>query len=206
MKDTHALAQHSSTTPRWGTPRLIVEIARGVLGTIDLDPFSDASWNETVGAGRFLSVEDDAFTCAWLEGAPTAASILADPSVYPGSPTAGTALINPPGCPRGDMVKSAWRMTEWHHRTGWLAGGVLWVSFNIGQLATLQGHAPRSPLHGDFLRCIPRRRLDYDKAPGVKGGAPPHASALVLLPAPGAVGWSQRARFAGLTAAIGEVF
>jgi hypothetical protein len=207
VKAARAEAQHSSATPSWGTPRLIVDLAIALFGRIDFDPFSDPTWNTTVGAERFLTVEDDSFACAWFDGAPTAAAILADPTVYPGVPDrARTALDNPPGCPRGEIVKDAWRLTEWHHRTGWLAGGVLWVSFNIGQLATLQGQGPRSPLNRDFLRCIPRRRIAYDSSPGVKGGAPPHAGALVLLPAPGALGWLQRARFEGFTAEIGEVF
>ena len=75
----------------------------------------------------------------------------------------------------------------------------------MGELETLQG-PPRSPLHPDFLRCIPRRRLCYESAPGVTGPAPAHASALVLLPAHGAVGALQRATFTGLAGEIGEVF
>lgn len=210
MKPARAEAQHSSANGSWGTPRPIVEVARKVLGRIDFDPFSDAGWNASIGATRYLTAEDDAFARAWFDGSPTAHEIVHIAEPYwtadwrPRAPS--TALINAPGDKRGLFAKQAWRLVEWHHRTGWLGDGALWVAFNIGQLQTLQGVAPRSPLHGDFLRCIPRRRIRYESAPGVVGDCPPHASALVLLPAHGALGDLQRSMFVGLTAEIGEVF
>jgi hypothetical protein len=215
MTDAHS-AQHSSASPVYGTPGVIAYIAHVVLGRIDLDPFSDDRWNETIRAARFLTAADDAFTCAWFDGAPTALEILRVHETQwrtdqrPRQPH--TALVNPPGDKRGEMVKNAWRLVEWHHRTGWLAGGAIVVLFNIGQLQTLQGlhdgsgSCVRSPLHRDFLRCVPRRRVRYESAPGVVAEAPAHASALVLLPAPGAVGDMQRALFNGIAGEIGEVF
>lgn len=191
MADLHA-SQHSSAQPSWGTPKAIVDIAHAVLGRIDLDPFSSAEWNQTVGAKRYFDEAANAFSFQWF----------ADLAITP-----STALVNPPGDQRGAKAKLAWKLTEWNHREGWLGGGVVWVAFNLGQLRTLQlSGAPRSPLHPDFVRCIPARRIPYDAAPGVPSSHPSHDTAIVLLPAHGELGDQQREMFRVACRDLGGVF
>lgn len=214
-------AQHSSATPEWGTARELVDLTRATLGAIDLDPFSDPAWNAIVGAERILTEHDDAFTCAWFRGAPYAAGILDSDfdaaDFLAAKPRPATAHVNSPGDASGDMVKRAWRLTEWHHRAGFLGGGAIWIAFNVGQLQTLQNSgAPRSLL--SFPLLITSTRVRYIESPATARArlakladverklrkanvasakalrakasrlaagamAPPHASAVALLPA-----------------------
>jgi phage N-6-adenine-methyltransferase len=49
----------------WYTPQKYIDMAREVMGSIDLDPFSSVEANERVGAKRILTLADDATTCSW---------------------------------------------------------------------------------------------------------------------------------------------
>ena len=62
----------------WHTPVEYIEAARRVMGSIDLDPFSDNLANERVKAERILTIADDALTCTWAD------------------PTTRTVWLNPP--------------------------------------------------------------------------------------------------------------
>lgn len=201
-----AHAQRTSRTDRHGTPRAVIDLARAVLGRIDLDPFSADEWNVVVGADRILTAKDDAYRCAWFPLAAMASHVLTDANrCGSGDAEPHTALVNPPGSMDGANVKRAWLLTEWHHRTGWLGGGVLWVSFSTHQLQTTQqSGAARSML--SFPLCIPSSRLAYQSAPGVRGAQPPHPSALVLLPSlDRAEADRQRQIFALVAGRLGEV-
>lgn len=50
----------------WFTPCAYLVAARAALGRIDLDPFSSETANLTVGAKRYYTEADDAFTKSWL--------------------------------------------------------------------------------------------------------------------------------------------
>jgi len=49
----------------WYTPKKYLDMARAVLGEIDLDPASSDKANETVGARRFFSKNDDGLSQPW---------------------------------------------------------------------------------------------------------------------------------------------
>lgn len=55
----------SRDSDSWYTPSRFIEAARAAMGSIDLDPFSSAVANTTVKAKKYLTVADDALTCAW---------------------------------------------------------------------------------------------------------------------------------------------
>lgn len=52
----------------WHTPDVYVSMAREVLGTIDLDPFSSHQANRTVKATNILTENDDALNMPWPKG------------------------------------------------------------------------------------------------------------------------------------------
>lgn len=56
-----------AATDAWFTPSLYIDSARKVLGSFDLDPFSDAHANKTIRAKTFFdgALYGDAFTQAW---------------------------------------------------------------------------------------------------------------------------------------------
>lgn len=49
----------------WYTPTHIIELARGVMGAIDLDPASCAEANETIRAAKYFSAKDDGLRQEW---------------------------------------------------------------------------------------------------------------------------------------------
>lgn len=64
----------SQARDAWYTPALYVETVRRVLGSIELDPFSSPEANKVVGAERYFTQAEDAFTCDW-----TAATLFMNP-------------------------------------------------------------------------------------------------------------------------------
>ena len=50
---------------RWHTPSPIIELARQLMGEIDLDPASNASAQETVKASRFYTRDNDGLAQRW---------------------------------------------------------------------------------------------------------------------------------------------
>jgi ParB family chromosome partitioning protein len=64
---SHQLINQTSGDFEWYSPPHLVEGAREVMGSIDLDPFSSAAANERVKALRFYGPIEDGFTSAWDE-------------------------------------------------------------------------------------------------------------------------------------------
>lgn len=55
----------SSETNEWYTPKAIAEFAHIVLGGIDLDPASCPEANETIGATKFFTIDDNGLRWQW---------------------------------------------------------------------------------------------------------------------------------------------
>ena len=86
----------------WHTPDDVVQAARNVMGSINLDPFSSAEANTRIKADKFYTKEDDALTLDW-EG--------------------DTVFINPP-YGRGVMPKAADKIIE-QYQAGSFKQGIL---------------------------------------------------------------------------------
>jgi DNA N-6-adenine-methyltransferase (Dam). len=65
MTNVPANPRHSSAKENWGTPPWIVEAARRVMGSIDLDPASSEEANKVVRAGCYFTKEDDGLSGLW---------------------------------------------------------------------------------------------------------------------------------------------
>jgi hypothetical protein len=165
-------AQHSAKSVEWGTPPEIVEWARRELGgTIDLDPASNAKWNGTVRATKFLSSENDA-----VGASPAVAGAWAD---------ASTVFLNPPG----RLVGRFWdRLIVWHRERilRGLPAHAIWIGFSVEQLSVLQDRMPTgsgrgaiSPLSWPTL--ILRKRLAYVDQTSEKRKSPTHSSYITIV-------------------------
>jgi len=51
----------------WFTPKIYTEMAREVMGEIDLDPFSSELANRRVNAKRYFDIKNDAFKQQWFQ-------------------------------------------------------------------------------------------------------------------------------------------
>ena len=58
-------ANFTSLSELWFTPSTVIEAARELLGSFDLDPASCAEANETVGAAAFYTQADDGLSLSW---------------------------------------------------------------------------------------------------------------------------------------------
>ena len=56
---------HNTGNNEWYTPNWIIESARQVLGTIDVDPASNAVAQQVVKAGSYYTVENDGLVKNW---------------------------------------------------------------------------------------------------------------------------------------------
>jgi DNA N-6-adenine-methyltransferase (Dam) len=65
MNSTVSNIHADSGCAEYFTPSFIIEAARSVMGSIDLDPASCAKANETVNAARFFTKEDDGLSREW---------------------------------------------------------------------------------------------------------------------------------------------
>lgn len=103
--------QHSKATPRWGTPEDLVERAHHVMGGIDLDPCSEAKFQEVVQAATYYSLDErgeDGLVLPWK----------------------GRVFCNPPG----GSVRQFWRRAMEQP-----IEQMIWVGFSVEQLCVLAG-------------------------------------------------------------------
>lgn len=198
---------------------------------ITIDPFSEIKFNASVGACRILTGEGlDGFKDRWISATPSVVTSIGASERYDhqayldaldSCPRAdqllagfkfnstlveATGLVNPPGDDSGENVKNAYRLAHAYYTLGWLAGGVVWVAFNLNQLQTLQMDGVRSPLSGDFVRCVPDHREAFVPVDGL-ADAPSHPSFFLLMPAHDQVVAAEQVRlFTDLASKLGEVW
>jgi hypothetical protein len=154
------------------TPREIVELSREVLGTIDLDPASDAEANRTIRAERFYSEADDGLLRPWR----------------------GRVFLNPPGGRMSEAQKKAycvpqkgpvsrtalwWARLDYEFSAPKTVTSAIFVCFNLEVFRTGQKFAQKAPFQYPF--CIPACRLAFPSSCGEEANAPPGASAIVYL-------------------------
>lgn len=145
--------QHSSESVEWYTPKLIALMARAVMGGIDLDPCSNATANDVVGAEHFIAPPDDGLEDVWH----------------------GRVFLNPPGGKQGASSSAArwWRKLRASPR---VAQAIV-IGFNPSILFTAQSDAEgASPT--DYPVCYPRRRIQFWRE-GVEAKSPPHPSVVI---------------------------
>ena len=66
MVDNAQLINQDSGNTEWYTPSEIVEMAREVMGSIDLDPFSSEEANHTVDADNIYTEKDNGIWHPWF--------------------------------------------------------------------------------------------------------------------------------------------
>ena len=197
-----ANALHSAKTCEHGSPAAAVELARYALGGIDLDPASNAYWNEhLVKATRFYDRAANGLRQPW----------------------SGRVWCNPPGADEAagtdNLVRPFWERLVAHWREG-LIDGAVWMGYSLEQLATLQG-SPAHPLM--FVTLVPCERFRFLEmrrgaapverlGPDGKPSGPTHGNFVTLLPSrrSDSSARTQVARFreraAALLTAKGSVF
>lgn len=76
-----------------GTPEWVVRAVRSVLGVIELDPFSRAAFNATVGARRYFNAHQDGFRQEWVNEDGTPARVFQNPPFSCGGDAMAKALV-----------------------------------------------------------------------------------------------------------------
>lgn len=160
-----ALAQHSSKSNEHYTPIDVIEAAREVMGSIDLDPATTDLVNWRVRATNYYTKETNGFDKDWH----------------------GRVWLNPPGGKIGNKSNAA----LWWNKlvTEYLAERTkeaIFLGFTLEILATSQDALCWL---GNFPICIPRNRLPFDheavvgsETVLVSGDSPAHSNVIAYLP------------------------
>lgn len=157
------IAQHSSKSQEHYTPSPIVEVARKVMGEIELDPASCEKANTVVKAKHFFTKEDDGLTRVW----------------------AGLVYCNPPGGKVPGTNQSQAQAFFFKAVDEWEVGHVqacCFFGFTLEILRlTQRGEGFSGYSACDFAFCVLKERtqfLDEDLKPQED---PTHANVLVLI-------------------------
>lgn len=160
------LVQHTSNDDAWETPGDIIELARMVLGAIDLDPASSVRANLRVKATRFYDEGEDGLSQPWR----------------------GRVFLNPPGgkYPKGHEFGNAsktsmfWEKLMSERFVGNVPHAIV-VLFSISSLQVLQ-RGGCGPLR--FPMCVPANRIAFVPSrplPAGKKNQPAHANAIIYV-------------------------
>ena len=132
MIETALAGRHSMNSQEWFTPEPIVEMARELMKSIDLDPASSHESNRIVQAGEYYTKTDNGLALGWY----------------------GRVFVNAPG----GLVKPFWQALVYAFEAGNVTEAV-WVGYSLEQLQTLQGLLCQSPLA--FPMCVPSKRIAF---------------------------------------------
>lgn len=149
--------QHSSRSDRWFTPPYILDLVREVLGVIGLDPASEETANEHVGALRFFT--ENALSREWK---------------------ANTVFLNPPGSKVGNQSQSAlfWQKLVKEFECGNVKEAIF-MGFSVELLAVAQGYGVKSPL--EYTICVPAKRIKFIDPTSPGKSSPSHSNVIVYL-------------------------
>lgn len=152
--------QHSSRTDLWYTPVDIIDKVKKVLGDIDLDPASDVIANRTINAKTIITEKEDALKVQW---------------------SSGTIFLNPPGGKIRNKSKTSlfWQRLMKHRSEGNFTHGIF-LAFSLEALQNTQGKG--CPSIGEFILCIPKKRIAFCDPSGNPGKAPSHSNVIVYVP------------------------
>ena len=188
-------ARHSSASAEHFTPKEIVELAREVLGEIDLDPASCALANETVRAKRIYTKELNGFLLP-LYGKvflnpPGGSCDASGQRIGKDCETTGACGLPPGHAHKGrqSSAKAWWRKAV-EAVVSRRAEAVFFVGFTLEILQTTQtephfdAFGDPMPVPLDFPCCIPTKRVSYfveDEHGAIRPGTQPtHASFLTI--------------------------
>lgn len=155
------------------TPQQVIDLARLVLGTIDLDPASDEEANRAVRASKIYTGADGGLHQPW----------------------GGRVFLNPPGglldpetyqqLPKGVRPKGAlssaavwWAKLEYCYRAQGSVSAAIFVAFNAEIMLNAQKFGP-PPQNYPF--CVPNKRIAYQSPAGEKSSSPSGCSMIVYL-------------------------
>lgn len=179
-----AVAWSSLLTHDHGTPDAIIALARATFADgIDLDPASDAKWNDRPGgiaARRIITEQEDARVTRWFPDAPLPMRLGTDRRCAPRDVAGWTLFCNPPNNKRGDLVNFFWKTIVEYWLRGWCRSAI-YVGFNLEQAAKLQRVGARSsPLKHPTI--VPAERPEYLDGETMRPQTEPlHASFITLL-------------------------
>lgn len=158
------IPQHLSSSVEHFTPSFIVEAARTVLGSIDLDPASCAEAQKVVQAGRWVGLPQDGLSEPWF--------------------TKGGLFLNPPGGkadPSWGRIYGSrssavvwWRKLVEEHLDG-RVNQAIFVGFNLDILQAAQDNQAQWPDLLCFPFCVPGKRLHFT------GDSPTHGNVISYL-------------------------
>jgi hypothetical protein len=181
------LIQHSAASVEWYTPADIIERARRVLGSIDLDPASCAEANETVKARHYYNQADDGLSLSWNLPITTSWDC---PDGDGGGPA--NVWLNPPGgkydektlrrIDKGPGLSSSavWWAKLWYE---WNAGNVragIFLAFQLGVFQNSQ-RFEQVPPPQSFPFVVPKKRIQFVGPDGKPAGAATHPNAIILV-------------------------
>lgn len=157
--------KHSSEYSDWISPIWLIEMARTVMGSIDLDPATDFNAQKYVKATNCFF--DKGLTMKWF----------------------GNVFLNPPGGKVGNQSQAViwWQklMEEIYSRR---VRHAIFVGFSLEILQTSQGDLTL-PTVGDFTFCVPRARIKFQKWSEELGrlyspSSPSHANVIAFVDGP----------------------
>lgn len=167
MFKTGKMTESSTYSYEWYTPKWLCDIAREVLGGIDIDPASTELANKSVGARVFLTKDDNSLESDW--------STVCGKSPY-------LLFMNPPGGrvagKRGGLQIAFWRKLCSEFLDGKCCSAFT-VHFNSQQVHTFANHCQFGPL--EYYVCFLHKWVHYDRSDGGPSTRPIYPTAVSLL-------------------------